>query len=76
MGLAHSEGHGFRKDEVVAANWFLLAAAQGISLAQMSLGAMYVDGRGVLKDYEVAHIWLNIASANGLKDAREAQDTN
>jgi len=56
LGLAHSEGHGFRKDEVAAANWFLLAAVQGISLAQMSLCAMHVYGRGVLKDYEVAHI--------------------
>jgi uncharacterized protein len=51
-------------DYVEAVRWFRLAADQGDSNAQYTLGVMYSIGAGVPQDYVQAHMWLDLAAAS------------
>jgi TPR repeat protein len=57
LGSSYLSGSGgVQQDYAEAANWFKLAAVQGLAAAQFDLGYLYQEGKGVAKDY--------VASAN------------
>jgi len=49
------------RDLQLALKWFTLAAQQGLSQAQESLGSMYERGEGVPQDTETALKWYALA---------------
>ena len=53
-----------------ALNWYLLAAEQGVIMAQYDLGVMYHTGRGAVQDYSKAIKWYKKASIKGYSYAR------
>jgi len=58
----YANGRGEAQDYKEAARWFLLAAKQGISQAQINLGFYYEHGLGLSQDSICAHMWFNIAA--------------
>ncbi len=57
-----------------AARWYEQAGQQGITAAQVLLGAMYADGLGVPRDPVRAYAWLNLAVDDGHPNAALARD--
>ena len=52
-------------DLKVSANWYRLAADQGLSRAQANLGVMYLRGEGVERDPVRAASWFAKAAEQG-----------
>ena len=50
----YATGEGVEEDPVEACRLYRLAAAQGHSEAQFSLGCMYANGNGVEQNYSTA----------------------
>lgn len=50
--------------------WYTLAANQGHSKAQNSLGHLYEQGKGVNKDIKTAFYWFQKAASNGDRNAQ------
>ena len=65
---------GVPQDDKEAVKWYRLAAEQGVTTAQLNLGAMYYNGQGVLADVVTAHMWFNIAAANGNEKGAENRE--
>jgi hypothetical protein len=65
LGLMYLQGQGVSQDDVEAAKWFKLAAAQGLKEAQSILGLMYHQGQGVSQDDVEAVRWFQLAAAQG-----------
>ncbi len=61
MGLAADAEHRYAD----AFKWFQLAAKQGVSKAQVSVGYAYDNGLGVQKDQVQAVYWYALAAAQG-----------
>ncbi|MDR0485783.1 MAG: sel1 repeat family protein, partial [Elusimicrobiota bacterium] len=55
-----------------AAEFYRQAAEQGFSLAQYSLGLLYLKGQGVKQDKKQAHFWLEKSANQGYEKAQEA----
>jgi len=69
LGFMYEFGRGIPQDYVLAARWYLRAAAQGEPHGQHLLGLLYDKGRGVPEDAVEAYKWLNLAAARaGLRD--------
>jgi hypothetical protein len=64
LGVAYQEGNGVRRDDVAAARWYGLAAAQGHRAAQYALAGMYEEGEGGLPKDQAKAAALYIKSAN------------
>jgi len=64
LGIAYQDGNGVRRDDVAAAHWFGLAAAQGHRAAQYALAGMYEEGDGRLKKDRIKARELYLLSAN------------
>ncbi len=60
----YKEGLGVPQDYQETMKWYRLAAEQGDSWSQYSLGSMYDEGQGVPQDYISAHMWYNISASN------------
>jgi TPR repeat protein len=54
-----------QQDDQEAVKWYRLAAVQGDTNAQYSLGLMYVNGEGVPQDYGEAVKWYRLAAEKG-----------
>jgi TPR repeat protein len=63
LGNMYSNGNGVPADEVEAAKWYALSAAQGDPEACLALGLSYKEGRGVEVDPVRAKEWY-VKSAN------------
>jgi clan AA aspartic protease (TIGR02281 family) len=62
---------GVTKDYKEAAKWYKLAAAQGDTDAQDTLGAIFYNGgNGVTQDYKEAAKWYRLAADKGNADAQ------
>lgn len=61
LGEMYRFGHGLKKDEAKAANWYKKSAVNGSSDAQYALGMMYAYGIGLSADYVEAYRWLSLA---------------
>ena len=72
LGLKHGNGDGVPKDGAEAARWFLKAAEQGHTGAQLLLGAAYGLGEGVPKDDAEAARWYRKAAEQGNAMGQEA----
>ncbi|TLS69103.1 SEL1-like repeat protein [Mariprofundus erugo] len=69
LGLMYYEGRGIAKDEMLAANMFMLSAKQGLTEAQHAIGLMYYQGSGLPQDTGKAMQWLEKAARHGHADA-------
>ncbi|MDA1059817.1 MAG: hypothetical protein O3C65_14155 [Proteobacteria bacterium] len=65
IGQLYRLGLGVPQDLRVAANWYRLAADQGLSRAQANLGVMYLRGEGVERDAARAAEWFGKAAEQG-----------
>ena len=71
LGIAYQVGNGVRKDDVAAAHWFSLAAAQGHRASQYALAGMYEEGDGGLsKDRSKARQLYMLSSNQGFDKAQ------
>jgi hypothetical protein len=61
----YRNGDGVPQDYETAMKWYTLAAEQGNTDAQNSLGVMYDNGEGVPQDYKVAVKWYTLAAEQG-----------
>jgi TPR repeat protein len=75
QGLASYFGNGVPKDLNKAREFFLQAAEQNYTPAQVNLGMMYDHGDGVQKDYRVAMQWYQRAADLGDRDGRQMLGT-
>jgi TPR repeat protein len=73
VGHCYALGHGVKKDEAEAANWYLRSALQkppGFTVAQHALGICFQSGIGVAQDEEEAVNWFRRAADQGLPIAQ------
>ena len=64
-GLNFANGEGMAQDYARAAACYTEAAAQGHSVAQLNLAALYERGQGVARDATKALMWLTKAAKLG-----------
>jgi TPR repeat protein len=73
LGIRFQDGDGVKADDIAAAYWFGLAAAQGHRAAQYALGGMYLEGEGGLpKDLGKATVLLTKSANQGFDKAQLA----
>jgi TPR repeat protein len=71
VGFLYGHGQGIPHDYKEAAMWYLLAAEQGRTDAQMRLGNIYEKGtEGFAQDYEEAAKWYRMATDQGNAQAQ------
>jgi TPR repeat protein len=70
QGLKFADGEGVVRDYKQAAEWYLNAATQGHSAAQLNLGLLYWQGRGVPRSEATALLWLRKAAEQGHAEAQ------
>jgi FOG: TPR repeat, SEL1 subfamily len=56
----YASGEGVPHSDTEAAQWYRLAADQGLGGAQFNLGILYTEGKGVPQDQVLAHMWLDL----------------
>ena len=66
----YQSGDGVAKDVEVAAALMKMAADQGATFAQVSVGAMYLSGRGMPIDYEAGIDLIRAAASQGYYKAQ------
>lgn len=66
VGMCFLKGIGVEKDPVRAAEFFRLAAMQGLREAQFKLGNCYQEGNGLEADPELSKLWLSKAAGHVL----------
>jgi TPR repeat protein len=54
--------YGFQVNQKLAAEWYLRAAKQGYSPAEVAIGEMYEFGEGVARDHQQALQWIRKAT--------------
>ena len=57
-----------------ALEWFSKAAEQGVALAQLAVGQLYMEGEGVSKNKIKAYEWLLKSAGQGNEDAQNSLD--
>ena len=65
LGESYLFGKAVPVDDVMAAKWLELSAAQGYPQAQFSIGWMYLKGRYYDLNYDVATTWFKKAAEQG-----------
>jgi len=66
LGAAYFEGEGVPQDYTEAAKWLRMAAEQGNSTAQISMGIICLSGDcGVLKNEQEAARWFELSAKQG-----------
>jgi len=69
LGQMYASGRGIKKDEKLAADYFLKSAKLGNAAAQQSLGSALMLGEGITQDMVEALKLFIIAARAGNKDA-------
>ena len=67
IGLMYDKGQGVPEDNMIAVQWYRIAAWWGHASAQGNLSEHYALGAGVKRNYTSAYMWGNIAATNGNK---------
>jgi len=75
LGERHHDGLGVARDLAAAQTWFLRAAEQGHSKAQLAVGMMLFLGRGSAPNQAEAVKWLLLAADQGEVKARGTLET-
>ena len=70
LGAIYDKGIGVQRDVAQAMHWFLLAADQRDTQAQLNIALFYLNGDGVPKDIAQAETWLRRAAINGNRRAQ------
>lgn len=70
LGVRYEQGQGVTKDLEKAADWYRLAAQQGLAAAQYNLGRLIEEGSGVAQDPERAIEWYRKAAAQEHAEAQ------
>ena len=70
MGSRYYAGRGVDRDDVEAARWIRLAAAQGYAPGQYNLGLLHFRNRGVAGDDAEAARWYRAAAEQGYAPAQ------
>ena len=70
IGSRYYAGRGVERDDVVAARWIELAAAQGYAPAQYNLGLLHFRNRGVAGNDAEAARWYRAAAEQGYPPAQ------
>ena len=65
IGSRYAEGRGMEMDLAKAAQWYELAAEQGLAPAQYRIGNFYEKGTGVERDIAKAKMWYQLAAEQG-----------
>jgi hypothetical protein len=73
LGVMYDNGYIVSQDHREAAKWYLEAAEQGNTKAQLDLAIKYALGKGVPVNYVQACKWVTIASKQNEKLADEAE---
>ena len=68
------KGQGIPQNYQHAYDWFLKAAEQGNTDAQLAISGHYLLGLGVPQDYQKSYAWASICAAVGDKDAMLVRD--
>ena len=63
-GLMHTFGHGVPLDHEEGRFWLRQSALQGLTAAQINLGAIYAEGLGTDPDLVKAFAWLTLGAEN------------
>ena len=71
LGVMYANGEGVPEDDAEAVQWYLLAAEQGLALAQLNLGVHYTSGEGIPQDDVEATRWFRLAAEQGHLGAQE-----
>jgi TPR repeat protein len=58
-------GQAVAQNYAEALKWYRLAASQGMTSAQNSLGVMYALGQGTPKNPARAYLWFNVSVLSG-----------
>ena len=66
----YRNGEGVPQDDAEAVRWYRLAADQGYSPAQTTLGNMHINGIGVAQDLAESARWYRLAADQGLAVAQ------
>ena len=74
IGLMYDKGQGVPEDNMIAVQWYRIAAWWGHASAQGNLSEHYALGAGVKKDFVRAHMWGSIAKSIGGKDRGKVRD--
>ncbi len=62
LGMPPGRGQpGVPVDYAEAAQWYRMAATQGVAAAQLHLGLLFLEGSGVLRDPVQAYVWFDQA---------------
>ena len=73
LGICYEYGlAGFPQSDAEAVKWYMKAAEQGQSIAQVNLAYCYEKGRGVAQNYEKAFEWYYKAAEQGDDEAQTA----
>lgn len=65
IGRCYLDGYGVKKDVVVSAKWYRLAAERGDLHSQFRVGWLYDHGLGLAADAAEAEKWLRMAAESG-----------
>jgi len=74
IGLMYDKGQGVPEDNMIAVQWYRIAAWWGHASAQGNLSEHYALGAGVKRNYARAYMWGNIAATNGNKTGAKWRD--
>ena len=69
-----AEGQGELQNYPEALNWYRIAASQGDTSAQYSIGVLYANGLGVARNDIKGYAWYSISAANGNEQGRVYRD--
>ena len=70
LGVMLFTGKSIEQDERAAAEWWRMAAEQGLAEAQHNLGWAYYHGEGVKRDLGRATGWWRMAAGQGLAESQ------
>ena len=65
LGECYRTGAGTKRDGALALSWYLKAARNGSSAAQLMAASIYYTGEGWRRELPKAMVWAELARLNG-----------
>ena len=72
LAFMYAKGIELKKDELIAAKWYQMAAEQGHTNSQYNLGVIFAKGRGIKQNFEKSCKWYTRAAEAGDINAQVA----
>lgn len=70
LAMRYQEGDGVIRNDRMASQWLVKAAAHGGAPAEFEYGRALLNGRGVVQDYRTAFQWISKAAHQGYAPAQ------